>query len=444
MKLEFISNTGSYLEHKGIVFGMDLWLTQGAFEGSWYHYPPLRPTSHKPEDCRFVYISHIHPDHCDFNTLRRCASGTTFIVPNYFNDLLARKLRAFGFTKIVSMAPGSEAELMPGLRIRLFPQFINNLFHVAAFGNLIDSALAIQWDDRVILNCNDNYLDAKWAKQLAALYPKLDLLLAPHSASGPYPASFRNLSAQEKRAESKRLQTRYIRHFADMAALLKPRLAVPCAAEYVVVGELSDKNPNIGLAEARDAVSEVRRRRLPGVKAVQLDCGSILDVDTGKRSGLAVRRLSERHKRRFIDEHRDAPFAYQWEDSFSEADIESLFHRARANLWSKQQRVGFARAYNLYLTIDGAQTYHFDFASAESIRTDSEDRVGPYLECFLSRQLFYQILTRKAHWNNAEGGLHIDFYRKPNSYIPEVFTLLSFLHVPESAPAKIPLVPAGR
>ena len=44
MKLEFISNTGFYLENKGKVFGMDLWTTQGAFEGSWYHYPPLCKT----------------------------------------------------------------------------------------------------------------------------------------------------------------------------------------------------------------------------------------------------------------------------------------------------------------------------------------------------------------------------------------------------------------
>jgi hypothetical protein len=43
LKLEFISNTGCYLEHDGVVFGMDPWLTQGAFEGSWFHFPPLRP-----------------------------------------------------------------------------------------------------------------------------------------------------------------------------------------------------------------------------------------------------------------------------------------------------------------------------------------------------------------------------------------------------------------
>jgi hypothetical protein len=55
------------------------------------------------------------------------------------------------------------------------------------------------------------------------------------------------------------------------------------------------------------------------------------------------------------------------------------------------------------------------------------ERREPYLECFLPRPLLYQILVRRAHWNNAEGGLHIDFFRRPNEYVPEVFTLLSFL-----------------
>ena len=46
MELEFLSNTGVYLASEGHVFGMDLWYTQGAFEGSWYHFPPLRPTKY--------------------------------------------------------------------------------------------------------------------------------------------------------------------------------------------------------------------------------------------------------------------------------------------------------------------------------------------------------------------------------------------------------------
>lgn len=430
MKLEFISNTGFFLEHQGVVFGMDLWFTQGAFEGSWFHYPPLRETRFQIPDCKYIYISHIHPDHCDFYALRKARPTTTFIVPDYFNTLIERKLRSFGFQNVISMKAGSVVTLEEGLTVRLFPQFINNLFHEAAFGNLIDSALAIEWNGRFLLNCNDNYLNKEWALKLSEMYPHLDLLLAPHSASGPYPASFRNLSRDEKASEAKRLQTQYIEHFAEMVAILKPKRVVPCAAEYVVVGEVYEKNPYIGLAEAREAVQVVKERQKNfGTRAVQLDCGTILDVETGEISGLPVRHPTWEERWEFILKQKSVPYPYQWEDRFFDADFDALFREARANLWKKQQKLNWMRDYNIYLTLDEVPCYSFNFAHPDtsSLGGKLKERKDPFLECFLSRQLFYQILTRKAHWNNAEGGLLIDFYRKPNEYLPEVFTLLSFL-----------------
>ncbi|MCD6044548.1 MAG: hypothetical protein K0R40_4151, partial [Burkholderiales bacterium] len=270
-----------------------------------------------------------------------------------------------------------------------------------------------------------------WARKLKAAYTRIDLMLAPHSASGPYPASFRNLSAAEKEAEARRLQTQYVAYWSEMAQILAPRLAAPCAAEYVVVGNLHEKNAHIGLAEAREAVADLRRRQRGDepVRPVQLDCGSILDVDTGKLEGLPVRHPTEAERQEFILQHRDIPFDYHWEDSFTEVDIDALVRSARAGLWKKQQRLGWKADYNLYLTVDEVPCYAFNFAreGVEQLPKGWEARREPFLECFLPRPLLYQVLTRRAHWNNAEGGLHIDFFRRPNEYVPEVFTLLSFL-----------------
>jgi UDP-MurNAc hydroxylase len=431
MKIEFVSNTGFYLEHRGVVFGMDLWLTQGAFEGSWFHYPPLRKTRWQVSDCKYIYISHLHPDHCDFHALRAARPDACFIVPDYFGKLIERKLRAFGFRNVLSLKANASAQLEPGLKVDLFPQFKNNLFHEAAFGNLIDSALCVQWDGRTILNCNDNYLTPEWAHKLRAAYPRIDLLLAPHSASGPYPANFRNLSREEKEKEARRLQTQYVSYWSEMVQILEPRVAVPCAAEYVVVGNLSEKNPYIGLAEASAAVRDLvgRQGGESPVRPVELDCGTILDLDSGRLEGLPVRREDQAERAAFISSHRDIPFDYHWEDSFGDVDFDALTRSARASLWKKQQRLGWISDYNVYLTIDETPRYGFSLAreGVDLLEGAGFERREPYLECFLPRQLFYQILSRRAHWNNAEGGLHIDFFRRPNTYVPEVFTMLSFL-----------------
>lgn len=126
------------------------------------------------------------------------------------------------------------------------------------------------------------------------------------------------------------------------------------------------------------------------------------------------------------------PFDYQWEDSFADVDFDRLFISARQALWTKQKQMNWFLNYRVVLFIDERAEYGFNFSTEdiEFISPENYCRSKPILECYLTRQLFYQILTRRAHWNNAEGGLHIEFYRDPNTYIPEVFTLLSFLCVP--------------
>lgn len=435
VELEFISNTGFYLAHKKVVFGMDLWLTQGAFEGSWFHFPPHRPTKYSITDCRYIYISHIHPDHCDFNHIKNAKAETTFIVPNYFDHLLARKLKAFGFKNIVSLEPEEERTLEKGLKIKMFPQFINNLFHKADIGSLIDSALLIQWDSRTILNCNDNYIDSVWAEKLAKQYPEMDLAILPHSASGPYPASFRNLTAAEKEREAKRLQSDFINHFVEMTEILKPKYVLPAAGDFMIAGRHHTKNKFLGLADPKEACGRVNARQktgAPGTKAVQLDCGTVLDIDSGEVSGLEVRHPTAAEKWEYAEKLKGIYYPYEWEENLHLADFDELFRQARGNLWAKQERFGWKRDVNLYFVIDEIPAYEINFSKPEFKKLEGKltQRKEPYMECYLPRQLFYQILTKRAHWNNAEGGLHIDFYRQPNDYIPEVHTFLSFLHIP--------------
>ena len=433
MKLEFVSNTGAFIENNGLVLGMDIWLTQGAFEGSWYHFPQLRETKHSVEDCNAIYISHIHPDHCDFNTLRKAPTETIFIVPNYFNDLIKRKLSVFGFHNVLSLENGEEAEILDGVKIRLFGQFVKSLGSKSAqFGSLIDTALLIQWDGRTILNCNDNYLDEDNARRLVEEYGTFDLALMPHSASGPYPASFDNLSVDIKRREAARLETEYIDQFLRVTEILSPKLVAPTAAEYVIVGKNWYRNEYIGLASADRAVDdwcEFAKENSHPTKIVRLDCGTILDIETGETGGLAPRKIDHDDKMSFARLMSTVTFRYDWEDTCTNPEeIESLVKKARANLWEMQKKLDWFRDYNVYLDAEGKYLFHFNFKDegVEVLPLANDTRKCDYLEARLSPQLLYSIVSGKTHWNNAEGGLHIDFFRDPNIFIPEVYTLMSF------------------
>lgn len=437
MELEFISNTGAFLSYNGRTIGMDPWLTQGAFEGSWYHYPPLRKTRSSIADCDAIYISHIHPDHCDFNALSEAREDCIFIVPAYFNHLLKRKLEVFGYTNVISLSDYETATLFDEIEIKLFGQFVKSLgSDEAKFGSLIDTALLLSWDGRNILNCNDNYLDVDSAKTFIDQHPhlanNLDYVMLPHSASGPYPACFLNLSEENRRKEAVRLQREYVSLFVETTKILAPKIVSPTAAEYVIVGSKYERNEYIGTAPASAAVKawkDIQATETLKTEIVELDCGTILDIDTGQVFGLPVRSYSMSDKMAFAEKFRHVTFRYQWEDTCTDAaEFDRLIRAARSNLWNAQKRLQWFKDYDLVLNIDNRLRYHFNFQNEEIALLPKGTKISfnKYLVANVSIQLIYSIITGRVHWNNAEGGLHIDFYRKPDIFIPEVYVLMSF------------------
>ena len=51
------------------------------------------------------------------------------------------------------------------------------------------------------------------------------------------------------------------------------------------------------------------------------------------------------------------------------------------------------------------------------------------LKFTLEAKLLLRILKRRAHWNNAEIGCHVDIWRHPNTYEPDAHTFMQFLHI---------------
>ena len=51
-----------------------------------------------------------------------------------------------------------------------------------------------------------------------------------------------------------------------------------------------------------------------------------------------------------------------------------------------------------------------------------------HLYCDLDLRLLKRILHKKAHWNNAEIGSHIKYFRSPDIYERGLFYCLNFFH----------------
>jgi hypothetical protein len=130
------------------------------------------------------------------------------------------------------------------------------------------------------------------------------------------------------------------------------------------------------------------------------------------------------------------------------------FAAARSNLWNAQRR--FKSAPHLYISIDDQFAFSFaeplsccytlddknriqidrpplDYAKVKEGSADDWATLGHVenvLFCYMEPDLLRDILYRKVHWNNAEIGCLIRFDRRPNVYMPDVHTLLSYFHLP--------------
>lgn len=97
--------------------------------------------------------------------------------------------------------------------------------------------------------------------------------------------------------------------------------------------------------------------------------------------------------------------------------------KARQRLWEKQIKYDYFP--QLLMDING---FRFHWADSGVVEGDC-DLLEPYLKCTMPDELLADILRRKAHWNNMEVGCRIRFDRRPNVYLPDVHTLMSFFHL---------------
>jgi len=181
---------------------MDPWLSgNGAFLHTWFPYPDN--TGIADQVIRqlggrqlYVYISHVHEDHCDLDFLRRLEPfGPTYLLPNFLDDSLRRRLQPVAAEKRI-LQDGEQAELGRDFTVRLF---------LEESGLNTDSAILAQCNGHTFFNLND----CKLYDRLATLeMPAIEILTCQFSGATWHPvcyeydeATYRGISLKRKNAK---------------------------------------------------------------------------------------------------------------------------------------------------------------------------------------------------------------------------------------------------
>jgi UDP-MurNAc hydroxylase len=251
----------------------DPWITDGAFIGSWYHWPPLEGGEFEYLVARkwdAIYISHFHADHFDRKLLSAIAKQQEQIkvlIPKFANKWLRRAILNCGVSpNQVIEIESNQSQTVKDISVKMFtadycnPQICSVSISCQTTPRkqtANDSLALFEADGHRILNANDA-LAVETAQKIWPLIGKVDLLLGHYGGAGPYPQCFVDLNSDEKSKASTDTGWAFVNRLIKTAEQLKARFTLPYAGQYVLGGNLVDLNSQRSVIPMQDVLLKIQ------------------------------------------------------------------------------------------------------------------------------------------------------------------------------------------
>lgn len=424
LRFRFIGNAcGVFLGSRGTQILCDPWIVDGVFDGSWCHYPKLETRIEDLQGVDAIYVSHLHPDHFDerhFDFDR----NMPLIVMDHPPNFLIRKLTGLGFTNLIRVRD-KETVRFREFELTMHAPFAKHTFHEATVGNLIDSALVLSCEGVSALNANDNVLTVDAARMLRERHGEITLAMLNYNAAGPYPSCFDNLTEDEKLQESERILKRNFAHARAIINELRPRFMLPFAGAYVLGGDLHPKNKYLGTTTWDACAHWLTEHGIAPTRAVVLRENDTLDIARGVADRPYVPVDVEAMQRYIETELAAIRYPYQMKPVPPQEALFADIEAASQKLVERMGRLGMKPTFSVVLN-----AFCTKFQIYPSFRRlETTDGIERLLECRLDERLLRMVLDRQSHWNNAENGGHVSYFRLPNTYEPDLHIGLQFFHL---------------
>ncbi len=426
MKLEFIANACQIFHSHGKKLLCDPWLTEGAFEGSWYHWPPLETTPDDVSDYDYLYISHIDPDHFDPETLKFFDKTKPVIILKFKHDFLGRKIRELGFTNIVEVESEKHVQMGP-FKLTLFGPFQGTrLGDECVIGNVIDSAILVEADGHRVLNTVDNLPSCVAARFLQKEYGPFTLVQLNYNSAGPYPDCWIGWSEAKKKLKADLFQGKQLDRVNSLAFEFEGAAIMPFAGDYVLVGAEAEKNFYNATCSPEYAKLYLEELYMhPAV--ITMKEGQVLDLSSSLR--VAPTHSVRDHERYLYGLSTYATYPHEEKIATipSTEELRVACLRAYDTLLKYVDRFQF-KDQTAIIIESGLFSVTFDFFR-RWIGFGKDPVAAPYILFRVDPRLLWRMLHGQAHWNNAEIGAHISIKREPDIYKQDIHMLMNFFHV---------------
>ena len=447
MKLIYLSSASVIINHEKTNILCDPWLVDGEFYGSWFHYPSL---NFKPEDFNFVdyiYISHIHPDHLSMKTLSRMDKKIPIIILNYVDKFLKRNIERLGFN-VIELEHNKRTHLKDNLHINILaahycnPELCSKLMGCSnvekIFGaTSLDSMSIIDNGKEVVVNTNDCPFEiAKFsADAIKEYYKNIDFLLVGYSGAGPYPQCFDMLTDQEKNDAAIKKKKQFFNQAESYVNLFQPKFFMPFAGRYTLGGKLADLNDQRGVPELEEAFdyftvsSNINQKKH---KCIILNAQNNFDISTEIASA-PYRKSNLREKINYIKNVLSTiKFDFENKPHVTLEQINRLLPKCYERFENRRKKINYNSDKVILLKIieDKILVISCNGSGYKIIPEVEKKDFKNFLFIELDDRLLNLLLLgpKFAHWNNAEIGSHLRFYRYPDVFERAQYHCLCYFH----------------
>lgn len=238
MEIQFVGHASFSISACGKRLLCDPWLSGKVFNDGWAHIsPPIEVAWSKID---YLWISHEHPDHFHFPTLKAIPAEDkkriTVLYQRHASKRIVEALKKLGFATVIELPLFQWMNIEPGLEI------------YCGSAGVIDSFLAIRSEGKCILNLNDCVLDENQLHHIKSDVGHVDVLFTQFSfANWVGNDADETGGALEKRGEIK-----------QQASLLKPEYLVPFAS-YIYFCNEENQRMNAWV----NTPQEIQNMRIP-------------------------------------------------------------------------------------------------------------------------------------------------------------------------------------
>jgi len=255
-----------------------------------------------------------------------------------------------------------------------------------------------------------------------------------YSSATAYPQCFESLPIERKVGEKLRIRDQFLHKAASYVKHLKTRHFLPFAGQYVLGGKLHTLNKYRSpphLEELPNLMPPILKELNIDAKMILLNSGEHFDVTTKKTSQPFTKDDPVKRTEYIEKILSKKKLSYETDFKISESNQIDLFDRiqeAHNKMKHYQNEYAYHSEWSVYIDVGLGFMYRIPFDGEDVTRTVAGEEKTPFVRIGLDYSLLVMILDKKAHWNNAEIGSHLTFYRDPEKYEVGVFRFLSFLH----------------